>query len=403
MDSSSPPSSTPFGIDNIPFGVISTRDNPAPRCATAFEDHAVDLSCLEKDGLFASIPGFGTGVFSQPNLNTFASLPRPIHAEVRKKLVDYLASADISREEQQKSFILLSQVTNHLPMNTANYTDFYCSLEHARNCSEVIGLEVNPNWYCIPSCYNGRTSSLRISGDPIRRPWGLEMGVYVSKPLPAGQILDMRQARDHIFGLVLLNDWSARDIQAFEMNPLGPFHSKGFGTTVSPWIVTMEALEPVECERVVVQDPRPLGHLAWRGVSEREAIAVELSAKILRNGKTYHVTTTNLNELYWTPYQQLTHLASAGEGLCTGDILGTGTLSSSRVGPTGEKIGLACLLERAIPRNMLSALKSDGIVFLEDGDEVVFEGWCRSPHSGKWFGFGECRAVVLPALDLREV
>ncbi|KAH8432402.1 uncharacterized protein LDX57_010041 [Aspergillus melleus] len=185
MDSLDKASSTAFTIDNIPFGVISTPDNPTPRCATAFEDQAVDLSGLENDGVFASIVDFGTGVFSQ--------------------------------------------------------------------CSEVIGLEVNPNWYCIPSCYNGRTSSLRISGEPIRRPWGviqpsepgssaawapsrrldfeLEMGIYVSKPLPPGQILDIRQARDHIFGFVLLNDWSARDIQGFEMSPLGPFHSKGFGTT----------------------------------------------------------------------------------------------------------------------------------------------------------------------------
>lgn len=168
-----------------------------------------------------------------------------------------------------------------------------------------MGLPINQNWYFIPSCYNGRTSSLRISGVPIRRPWGvlappdsdaktqptwspsrrldfeLEMGVYVSKPLPAGQILDIRDARDHIFGLVLLNDWSARDIQGFEMAPLGPFHSKGFGTTVSPWIVTGEALAQVACERVGGQAPPPLRHLAWKGAVGDEAFSVELRARVL--------------------------------------------------------------------------------------------------------------------------
>ncbi|THC91548.1 hypothetical protein EYZ11_008988 [Aspergillus tanneri] len=306
-------------------------------------------------------------------------------------------------------------------MATANYTDFYCSLEHAQNCSEVAGGQVSPNWYCIPTCYNGRTSSLRISGQPIRRPWGvvqesgpssqptwspsqrldfeLEMGVFLSKAIPAGQVLDIRHAKEHIFGFVLLNDWSARDIQKFEMPPLGPFHSKGFGTTISPWIVTMEALEPVACPRVTQQNPSPLPHLTWKDSAESEIFKIELSAKILM----YHVTSTNLNELYWTPYQQLTYLASAGEGLSTGDILGTGTLSSNRQSPEGEKAGLACLLERMMPKNKMSVLKNEGIEFLEDGDEVVFEGWCYHPKTSRWFGFGECRARVLQALSLEAL
>lgn len=170
-----------------------------------------------------------------------------------------------------------------------------------------MGLEVNPNWYYIPSVYNGRTSSLRVSGQPIRRPWGvisgpgassqatwsrskrldfeLEMGVFLAKPLPAGQILDIRNAKGHVFGFVILNDWSARDIQGFEMAPLGPFHSKGFGTTISPWIVTIEALSPVECPVSIPQSPPPLPHLAWKGDSSNATWDIELSARILRDRK----------------------------------------------------------------------------------------------------------------------
>ncbi|KAE8165438.1 hypothetical protein BDV40DRAFT_286183 [Aspergillus tamarii] len=289
-----------------------------------------------------------TTSFSKPALNVFATTPKSTQAEVRACLVRFLEGA--SEADKDKYFIRLSLVTNHLPMATANFSDFYCSLEHAQNCSEIMGLEVNPNWYYIPSVYNGRTSSLRVSGQPIRRPWGvisgpgrsspatwsrskrldfeLEMGVFLAKPLPAGQILDIRHAKEHIFGFVILNDWSARDIQGFEMAPLGPFHSKGFGTTISPWIVTIDALSPVECPVSIPQSPPPLPHLAWKGDSSNATWDIELSARILRKGKTYHITSTNLKDLYWTPYQQLTHLVSAGEGLSTGDIFGTGTISN---------------------------------------------------------------------------
>ncbi|KAL2851379.1 2-hydroxyhepta-2,4-diene-1,7-dioate isomerase [Aspergillus pseudodeflectus] len=388
---------SPFTLENIPYGVITTLKNPSPKCATAFEDSAVDLSRLECDGFFAAIPGFPKNVFSQSNLNKFALLPREIHAEVRKRLIGFL-STDLSQDDLKKYLIPLVEVENQWPMATANFSDFYCSLEHAENCSELFGMKVSPNWYSIPTVYNGRTSSLKVSKDPIRRPWG--MGIFLSKPLPAGQILDIRHAKEYIFGFVILNDWSARDIQTFEMAPLGPFHGKGCGTTISPWIVTLEALEVTECSRTIPQSPPPLSHLAWKGPEERATFNIELTAKILRNGRTYHVTSTNLRELYWSPYQQLAHLPSAGEGLATGDLYGTGTISSDRRDSNGEKTGLGCLLERMLPQNQLSSTKADGVIYLEDGDEVVMEGWCRSARSGDWFGFGECRARILPALSL---
>ncbi|KAL5339551.1 hypothetical protein BJX70DRAFT_397751, partial [Aspergillus crustosus] len=281
------------------------------------------------------------------------------------------------------------------------------------------------NWHSIPSVYNGRTSSLRITGTPLIRPHGvfphpntpstpisyqpttrldfeLEVGVFLSHPLPPGEILDITNAPDHIFGLVILNDWSARDIQMFEMNPLGPFHGKGAGTSISAWIVTPEALGGSRCGPKKVQEPAPLSHLAWKGEEKEGTWDVELTARILRSGKSYTVTETNLNELYWTPYQQLAHLASAGEGLSTGDIFGTGTITSRRKNTTGENIGIACLLERHLPENKLSALEDGGIVYLEDGDEVVMEGWCVNKDSGVRFGFGECRGIVAPALEMKR-
>ncbi|KAL4981650.1 hypothetical protein BDW68DRAFT_172048 [Aspergillus falconensis] len=407
--------SSPFPIDNLPYGVISTAENPTPRCATALDNDAIDLSALERDGYFKTVPGFETAVFSQPTLNTFAALPKSTHRQVRALLTDHLADPNT----RSKYAAPLAKVTNHYPMETKNFSDFYCSLEHTQNCSTIMNASISPNWYIIPSVYNGRTSSLRISGTPVVRPNGvfasspssepkfqptrlfdfeLEVGVFLSRPFPRGEILDISNTPDYIFGLVILNDWSARDIQGFEMPPLGPFHGKGTATTISPWIVTTEALEGCLVGSAKVQSPAPLTHLAWKGKKEEETWDIELEARVVRNGKSHLVTETNLKELYWTPYQSLAHLTSAGEGLSTGDIFGTGTVTSARTNSNGENIGIACLLERNLPQNKLSSLAETGIVFLEDGDEVVMEGWCINRHTGRRFGFGECRGVVLPAL-----
>ncbi|KAL4922388.1 hypothetical protein BDW62DRAFT_52326 [Aspergillus aurantiobrunneus] len=414
-------SPTPFPIDNLPYGVISTPDNPTPRCATALDNDAIDLSALEKDGHFKSIPGFETEVFSQPTLNTFAALPKSSQREVRALLTTLLS--DKNTTIRSKYAIPLHITTNHFPMDTRNFSDFYCSLEHTQNCSTIMNTPIPQNWFSIPSVYNGRTSSLRVSGTPIRRPNGvyratptspaafqptarfdfeLEVGVFLSRALEPGEVLDIDDAPEYIFGLVVLNDWSARDIQGFEMMPLGPFHGKGAGTTVSPWIVTMEALEGCRVPSTKVQEPPALRHLSWRGSKGEETWDVELGARVVRNGKSYLVTETNLKELYWTPYQQLAHLASAGEGLSTGDIFGTGTVTSARINENGENMGIACLLERNLPQNKLASTTADGLVFLEDGDEVVLDGWCVNRHTGRKFGFGECRGVVLPALKLES-
>ncbi|KAJ5281519.1 hypothetical protein N7478_006891 [Penicillium angulare] len=412
--------SSPFSLDNIPFGVISTADNPAPRCATALDHEAIDLCALESDGFFDSIQGFGkASIFSKPYLNDFASLHIEIRREARQHLRDGLLQLREDKSKANRYFIPLDLIRNHYPMQTANFSDFYCSLEHAQNCSAIFSLSESPNWRVIPSVYNGRTSSLTVEST-LTRPHGvfkaetgeysfmptkkldmeLEMGVFISKSLKPGKILNIKDAKEHIFGFVILNDWSARDIQGFEMAPLGPFHSKGFGTSISPWIVTMDALDSVKSSVMVQQDHAPLPHLTWKGDVQDATFDINLSAGVIRNGKSYELTDTNLNELYWTPYQQLTHLASAGEGLTTGDIFGTGTISSARTNQKGEKTGLACLVERSLPHTGLSALNNDGFVWFEDGDEIIMEGWCINKATGAKFGFGQCRSTITPAVRL---
>ncbi|RDW57122.1 hypothetical protein BP6252_13868 [Coleophoma cylindrospora] len=340
---------SPFTIENIPYGIISTRANPTRRCATAFEDSAVDLEILEKGGLFQDVSRLEPGTFSE--------------------------------------------------------------------CTEVFGVkEISPNWFALPSVYNGRTSSLVVSATPITRPYGvirtlesqvfaptaqldfeLEMGVFVSNPVPRGKRLSIAESSTHIFGFVLLNDWSSRDIQAFEMPPLGPFHSKGSGTSISPWIVTLEAMEAAHCPRATLQAPKPLGHLEWQGSDAKATWDVNVEVKVIRKSDTHVLGQSNLKELHWTPRQMITHLASAGEGLTTGDIFGTGTISSDRVDEKGQKIGLGCIIERKLERNTLAHLTDITSTYLMDGDEVVMEGWCCSKDTGNWFGFGQCKGVVLPA------
>lgn len=311
-------------------------------------------------------------------------------------------------------------------MQTSNYSDFYCSLEHAQNCSKVFNLTLGGTWYTLPQVYNGRTSSLAVTDTPITRPCGifplpsestsapkatfqaeskldfeLEMGVFISQPLPRGHRLPITNAKDHIFGIALLNDWSARSIQFYEIQPLGPFHSKGSLTSVSGWITPIEALEEVAtCPRATPQSPGPLPHLSVPD-PQTEVWNVEVTASVIRGGQEYTFTRSNLNELYWTPIQQITHLASAGEGLSTGDIFGTGTMSSSRVNADGEKIGLGCIWERQLEDARLKSLpKGVEQRLLEDGDEVVLRGWVKGSDGEALFRLGECRGVVLPAVEL---
>ncbi|KIW15120.1 fumarylacetoacetase [Exophiala spinifera] len=406
-----------YTIANLPYGVITTKDHSCKRCAVAFEDFAIDIAQLHQDGFFKNIPDLSSDIFAAGNWNAFASLPPDVRRAFRTRLRSGIETGDVRR-----AFLPFSEVKNHLPMRTENFSDFYCSLEHHKNCSEIFNLPIKPSWYVIPSVYNGRTSSLVVSGTDFHRPYGVyagfgkyegatlapeshmdfevEMGVWLSKPVPRNQRLNIDGAKDHIFGLTLLNDWSARQIQGYEMAPLGPFHSKGTATTVSSWIVPIEALEASSCATKTKQEPAPPPHLTWPE-DNTATFDIDITLQLLRDGKSYMICETNLNELHWTPFQQITHLASAGESVLVGDVFGTGTISSPRRNGNGEKTGIGCLMERSLPSARLSSLPSDLIdTFLKDGDEILMQAWARDKHTGEVIlGFGDCRGKVLPAID----
>ncbi|PTB35160.1 hypothetical protein M441DRAFT_179957 [Trichoderma asperellum CBS 433.97] len=408
------PANSPFTLHNIPFGVISTSSNTTPRCASAIGDHAIDLGILfqkaEPDIMLGKPAPYQD--FEQQTLNAFAGLPSGLRSNVRRFILDSLLNNTVPFE----AFLPLDTVRMHMPMQISGYSDFFCSLEHCQNCSPMTGGNIPKNFYYSPSVYNGRASSVVVSPDPIRRPKGvmydtggkegnpvygaslkmdfeLEMGFFVSKPVPWGQSLDIEKARDHIFGFVVLNDWSSRDLQAYEMTPLGPFHSKGFATSISPWIVTLEALEPFACEPKHNHDSTTFEHLRWHDRA-KGTFDIRLTAKLIRNGITYDLVESNLRYMYWTPYQQIVHHAAGGCGLKTGDLLGTGTIS-------GEKQGeLGCLYEATRDGN--SKLQFDDgseLGYLEDGDEIILEAWCGDGEGGRaTIGFGHSRGKLLPSI-----
>jgi fumarylacetoacetase len=291
---------------------------------------------------------------------------------------------------------------------------------HFKQCASMTNSSVPPNFYHTPGAYNGRASSVIPSPSLIRRPKGvywqpeadgkrkavygpeqrldyeLEVGHIISKPIPYGTTIDINDAPDHIFGFVLLNDWSSRDIQVFEMQPLGPFNGKSFGTTISPWIITLDALEAFKTRPK--HEFETLEHLQYKDFANG-TFDVRLQATVERDGKPTTVATSNLSYLYWTPYQQVTHHAIAGAGLRTGDLIGTGTVSGDgKDETTGKKYELGCLFEATVHGKQPIALQGGGeLGYLQDGDSVVLEAWCVDANGRKVLGFGECRGKIVPA------
>lgn len=341
---------------------------------------------------------------------------RPARRAVRKQLQSDLEAGNVPKE----ALVSLKDTKTHLPFRIPGYTDFYTSLDHCKNCSgELTTAAIPKNWYYAPSCYNGRQSSVVPTATDTRRPknvyfsegmdsepaygptrkldFELEMGYFISKPVPYGDDMPISEAKEHIFGFVMLNDWSARDHQLFEMRPLGPISSKSFGTTVSNWVVPMEALEPFSTAPHLKQDPSPFPHLTWPSPHDG-ALDIKLRIKLVRNGKEHVLGQSNLKYLYWTPYQQLTHHAASGCGMQTGDLIGTGTISGSERNPKGEMAELGCLYEAERTKTQVLP-RSDGPYqpgYLEDGDEIMLEGYCEGADGQIALGFGECRGRIIP-------
>ena len=402
-----------FPIQNLPYGVFSAR-GLAPRVGVAIGDYVLDLWELEQDGRFA----FGEiGVFSQPTLNAFMALGPKAWLKTRARISELLRHdhPELRDNEELRKLALVSMrdVRLHMPIAVAGYTDFYSSKEHATNVGVMFRGKDNalqPNWLHMPIGYNGRASTVVVSGTKVKRPRGqlkppsadapsfgpckrldfeLEMGVVVGQPSAIGERLTEQQAEEMIFGFVILNDWSARDIQQWEYVPLGPFQAKAFATSISPWIVTREALEPFRLHGPT-QDPEPLAYLRQTQPNNYDMqLGVALRAGAANAAA--EISSTNFKYMYWSSVQQLVHHASSGCAMNVGDLLGSGTIS----GPEKDQRG--SLLE--ISWNGTEPVELPGGVkrtFLEDGDSLLMRGWCQG--DGYRVGFGEVEGTITPAV-----
>ncbi|KAJ2453296.1 hypothetical protein EV183_002353 [Coemansia sp. RSA 2336] len=412
-----------FSIYNLPYGVYSTSSS-APQVGVAIGKHVLCMSMLSKLGLFAEISGLDAqAVFSKPQLNEFMALGRPIWRQVRQHLQEFLSddSHPVRKliHSADEVALLQSQVKMHLPAQIGDYTDFYASREHATNVGMMFRGKDNalmPNWTHLPVGYHGRASSVVVSGTPLRRPNGqrrpdpsqppvfgpsarldyeLEMAFFVGPSNDLGSPLTIEQAEERIFGMVLMNDWSARDIQAWEYVPLGPFLGKSFGTSISPWVVTMDALEPFRVMQPA-QDPEPLPYLRSSATADARAgfdINLNVHIKPHETDQYHLLTRSNLKYMYWSLRQQLVHHAINGCSMRSGDLCGTGTIS----GPTEESFGSMLELSWS-GKNPISLGNSAQRTFIQDNDTIRITGFCQG--DGYRVGFGECIGTILPAVKL---
>jgi fumarylacetoacetase len=402
-----------FPIQNLPYGVFSTAALPTPRVGVAIGDYVLDLWELEQD---CRLPLRDLGVFSAPSLNPFMALGPQLWSQTRARISELLRhDNDELRDNpslRERALTPLAQARLHLPFTVAGYTDFYSSKEHATNVGVMFRGKDNalqPNWLHMPIGYNGRASTVVVSGTRVRRPRGqlkppnaelpsfgpckrldfeLEMGAVIGQPSPMGEMLTEAQAEAMIFGFVLLNDWSARDIQQWEYVPLGPFQGKAFATSISPWVVSREALEPFRLHGPR-QDPAPLSYLQQTKPNNYD-LELEIGLRAASMNEAVRICHTNFKYMYWSSVQQLVHHASSGCAMNVGDLLGSGTIS----GP--EKSQRGSLLE--ISWNGTEPVDLPGGVkrtFLEDGDSLVMHGWCQG--DGYRVGFGEVEGTITPA------
>lgn len=412
------PRDSHFPIQNLPFGVFRRRGQPEdpPRPATAIGDFALDLAAVSAAGLFDGPLLSASPCFRQETLNMFLGLGRPAWKEARATLQKILSADEpVLRDNEslrKNCLVPMSDVEMLLPITVGDYTDFFCSVHHARNCGFIFRgpqTPVNPNWFHLPVGYHGRASSVIISGTDIIRPRGqghptgssqpyfgpsqkldfeLEMAAIVGPGNELGKPIDIADAEDHIFGLVVMNDWSARDIQAWETIPLGPFLGKSFSTSVSPWIVTLDALKPFACE-APKQEPEPLPYLAEKNHINYD-IPLEAWIKPKEQSDASVVTKTNFKHMYWTVTQQLAHHTVNGCNLRPGDMFATGTLS----GPEPDSLG--CLLEITWNGQKEISVGNSTRKFLQDGDEVILTACCKGEDYN--VGFGTCTGKIVPSL-----
>ncbi len=402
-----------FPIQNLPYGVFTDGTN-VPRCATAIGDRILDLAVMEEAELLSA--GGRERVFNQASLNAFMKLGPTAWARVRDQLTEFLMEAGDRRLRDdralcERAFAGAGDISLHMPFEVSEYTDFYANKQHAINVGSMFRDPQNalpPNWLHIPIGYNGRASTVVVSGTDIRRPLGqmksadapvpvfgpcrhldieLEMGAVIGTSSTMGEPITVAEADEMIFGYVILNDWSARDIQAWEYQPLGPFQAKAFATTISPWIVTKTALEPFRTSTPqrekdllpYLNEPRPMLY----------DIDLEILMQPHGSDAPSVISRTNYNTMYYSAAQQLAHHAIGGCRMRTGDLLGSGTISGPQRNQSGS------LLELTWGGKEPLTLETGVRRFIEDGDVLTLRG--RAQGEGYRIGFGECTGKVLPA------
>ena len=416
-----------FPIQNLPFGVFKrTGRHEPPRVGVAIGDQIVDVAACLDEGLVTDAAVQAAERCRAPQLNDLMALgPGPLSALrlsvselLRVESSAYRRDPGVSR----RVLVPMYEAEMRLPAAIGDYTDFYASIDHARNVGSMFRPNdpLLPNYKYVPIGYHGRSSSIVPSGTHVRRPVGqirdnpdeppsvaptrrldyeMELGLFIGAPSALGTPIPVIEADRHIFGCCLLNDWSARDIQSWEYQPLGPFHSKSFATTISPWVVTLEALEPFRAPAYVRadDDPEPLPYLLWEGDQRRGGFDIQLEVHLTtasmrqRRQDPIRISRGRFTSMYWTAAQLVAHHTSNGCNLRSGDLLGSGTVS----GPEPESRG--SLIERTWRgRDPIHLPNGESRTFLADGDEVTMHGFCERPGFAR-IGFGECSGMVIPA------
>lgn len=408
-----------FPIQNLPFGVFQGRGAEKPNVGVRIGDYVLDLKVLEHRGVFRPTPLGETHVFCKQGLNKFMSLGSAAWRAARQRISELLRS-DCSTLRDDKALrdeclLPIESVVMHLPAEIGDYTDFYSSKEHATNVGIMMRGKDNalqPNWLWLPVAYHGRASSIVCSGTDLRRPSGqtkaddapapsfgpsrlvdfeLEMGFFVGPGNALGEAIPVSKAREQIFGMVLVNDWSARDIQRWEYVPLGPFLAKNFGTSISPWVVTLDALEPFRCA-APPQEPAPLAYLRDPADKASYDIRLEVALSTPSGPHPNVICRSNLKHLYWSIAQQLAHHTVNGCRMRPGDLLASGTISGPTPDSAGSLLEITWRGERP-----LTLAGGETRKFIQDGDRITLSGWCEG--DGYRVGFGDCTGRILPAVS----
>jgi len=412
-----------FPIQNLPFAIIKPKDSyDAPRGGVAIGSKVIDLAALAQKNIFTGLAQQALEAASETTLNTLMALGKEVNSALRLALSQALRTGSTLQNEMADCVIDEANVEYGMPCRIGDYTDFYTSIHHATSVGKLFRPDnpLLPNYKWIPIGYHGRASTIDISGQAFHRPIGqtktpdmtepvfapckrldyeLEMGLFIGKETSLGEQIDIDKAEDHLFGICIFNDWSARDIQAWEYQPLGPFLAKNFASTISPWIVTMEALAPYrEAFTRPEADPAPMAYLSSDKNSAQGNLDIELECyietqKMRDDGEPMvQLSTSNFKHSYWTAAQLVTHHASNGCTMRAGDLLGSGTQS----GPTDAEAGSLLELSNG-GKQAFSLPNGEKRTFLEDGDTVIMRAACHREGAAS-IGFGEVTGTVLPAI-----